>query len=108
MAFNKAVTTYAEAATATRSESDPLHKPKKAKIATIRALARALSPPEASTKYLIESSNKKKSYKLQFDGTDVVCSCRGFEFRGQCKHARTLKDALAGDNGVPEEYLRIE
>jgi hypothetical protein len=85
-----------------------LHKPKKAKIATLRALARALSPPITSTKYTVAGSKDGQFYEIEVDGTDVVCSCRGFEFRGQCKHARKLKDALANESDVPEEYKLAE
>ena len=66
--------------------------------------ARALSPPVAAKKYRIASSKEGQYYELQVDGPDIVCSCRGFEFRGQCKHARTLKDVLATGDEVPEEY----
>ena len=108
-ALESAVATYtATTKEVTVASSDPLHKPKKAKVATIRALARALSPPAAATTYRIASSAAGRYHELEVDGTDIVCSCRGFEFRGQCKHARTLKDALATGGEVPEEYELIE
>ena len=107
-AVGHAVSRYVEeAADVTVLQQDPLHRPKTAKLATIQALARALSPPpQAATQYRIASSKADEFYELEVDGSDVVCSCRGFEFRGQCKHARTLKDALARGAGIPDEYQR--
>lgn len=108
-ALDRALATYTEqTANVQVSEKDPLHKPKKANIATIRALARALAPPKTSTKYRVPSSKVGHAYEVEVDGTDVVCSCRGFEFRGQCKHARTLKDALAKGEDVPDDYELVE
>ena len=108
-ALEQAVATYTqEVAGVSVSSADPLHKPKRAKIATIRALARALEPPPLATKYRIAGSKPGHYHELEVHGTDVVCSCRGFEFRGQCKHARTLKDALATDQPVPEEYQLVD
>lgn len=108
-AFDQAVATYTQQVSAVQvAEKDPLHKPKKAKIATIRALARALAPPQNSTVYRVAGSKVGHSYEVEVDGTDVVCSCRGFEYRGQCKHARTLKDALAKGDEVPEGYELVE
>ncbi len=87
--------------------TDPLHKPRKPKRETIRALARALSPPVSATTYQIAGSKEGSNYDLEVDGTDVTCSCRGFEFRGQCKHARTLKDALANGETPPDDYRLV-
>ena len=104
-ALSTAVATYTqEVAEVKVTKKDPLHKPKKAKIATLRALARAIAPPQSAKKYRVASSKSSKYYEVEVDGTDVVCSCRGFEFRGQCKHARTLKDALAKGEDIPEQY----
>lgn len=108
-ALEQAVAVYtAQTKEVSVSPADPLHKPKKAKIATIRSLARALSPPESAVMYYVESSTAGRHYELEVVGTDVMCSCRGFEFRGQCKHARTLKDALATGGEIPEIYERVK
>ena len=40
-------------------------------------------------------------YLLDADGADVTCTCRGFEYRGACTHARTLKASLAGGGALP-------
>ncbi|MDB4614178.1 DEAD/DEAH box helicase, partial [bacterium] len=87
--------------------ADPLHKPKTVSAASIRALAAALAPPQTAAKYRIASSKEGQFYEVEVDGTDVACSCLGFEFRGQCKHARTLKEALANGQEVPGEYTPL-
>jgi hypothetical protein len=107
-AFDQVVATYAQMANEVVTNVDPLHKPKQAGMASIQALARALSPRVATTKYRIKATEQLKWYELEVDGADVVCSCRGFEFRGQCKHARILKDALASGEDIPDAYQRVE
>jgi hypothetical protein len=68
-----------------------------------------MSPPRlATTKYRIESSKPLKYYELEVDGFDVVCSCRGFEFRGQRKRARTPKDEMANGEDVPDAYQLVK
>lgn len=68
----------------------------------IRALARALSGP-VTTRYRATSSSKPgQFYVLDVDGADVSCSCPGFEYRGACSHARSLKAALAKGESLPE------
>ncbi len=69
------------------------------------ALARALNGPNA-TKYRIVSSSRPGShYTLTVSGgEDVECSCPGFEYRGACRHARDLKQALARGAGAPAGY----
>jgi SWI/SNF-related matrix-associated actin-dependent regulator of chromatin subfamily A-like protein 1 len=70
----------------------------------ILALARVLSGPSA-TRYRVKSGSAPgASYLLDVDGGDVTCTCRGFEFRGACRHARALKAALASGAPVPAEY----
>ena len=59
--------------------------------------------------YRVESSSKKGSfYTLEVDNTDVMCDCRGFEYRGACQHARKLKNALAKGHDLPEGFTRVE
>ena len=73
----------------------------------IAALASALNQKEA-TRYQMANSKGDGFYILEVDGGDVTCSCRGFEFRGQCKHARTLKTAIADGDGIPDQYTTVE
>jgi hypothetical protein len=37
----------------------------------------------------------------------VTCSCPGFEYRGQCRHARDVKAALAEGKPVPGQYTEV-
>ena len=71
----------------------------------IAALAKALDRPDTE-RYQIANSKGDGHYLLEVDGGDVTCSCRGFEYRGQCKHARELKQALAERGVVPKDYRR--
>jgi len=44
-------------------------------------------------------------YVITADGTDVTCTCPGFEYRGQCCHARDVKAALATGKPVAATYV---
>ncbi|HXG34213.1 MAG TPA: SWIM zinc finger family protein [Bryobacteraceae bacterium] len=45
------------------------------------------------------------SYLLECDAAgDVTCSCPGFQYRGQCSHARELKARLVQGGPLPAEY----
>ena len=70
--------------------------------AAIAALASSLQHKTA-LRYKLANSKGDGHYTLEVDSGDVTCSCRGFEFRGQCKHSRTLKESLTlGD--PPDEF----
>ena len=73
----------------------------------IDALARALNPPVPIC-YQVRSSRADEWYTLEVDGSDVACSCRGFHYRGQCRHATKLKAALAAGGAVPDEFRPLE
>jgi hypothetical protein len=71
----------------------------------LEALARVLSGP-SSTRYRVASTSQPGvDYVITADGSDVTCSCPGFEYRGQCRHARDLKTALAAGKPVPAVYV---
>ena len=71
----------------------------------IRALAAVLAGPGREV-YTVASSSGGRRYRLEVEGADVVCDCNGFHYRGMCRHARALKEALAGGKDVPEGYER--
>jgi SWI/SNF-related matrix-associated actin-dependent regulator 1 of chromatin subfamily A len=69
------------------------------------ALARVLSGPSVSRYRIASTSQPGVHYVITDDGTDVTCSCAGFEYRGQCRHARDVKAALAAGKAVPAAYV---
>jgi SWI/SNF-related matrix-associated actin-dependent regulator 1 of chromatin subfamily A len=69
------------------------------------ALARVLSGPSVSRYRIASTSQPGVHYVVTDDGTDVTCSCAGFEYRGQCRHARDVKAALAAGKAVPAAYV---
>lgn len=106
--FTRNLSSWSGGGTAVKeAKIDPLHKPKKARVESLRALARAIEPAKTSKKYRIASSKPNAFYELEIIESDVICSCRGFEFRGQCKHARALKEALANNRKPPSEFELI-
>jgi len=68
----------------------------------LESLAKALTGPSAERYRFASASHPGVEYEITVDGADVICSCPGFEYRGQCRHARDLKafltGALAGDS----------
>ena len=72
----------------------------------LEALARALSAPPAERYRFSSTSHPGVEYEITVDGPDVFCTCPGFEYRGQCKHSRDVKAALAGSRDVPHGYRR--
>jgi len=50
-------------------------------------------------------SKPGRNYLLECgEAGDVTCSCPGFEFRGQCAHARELEARLVASAPLPKEY----
>ena len=72
----------------------------------ILALARVLGGPAAERYRAVSSSRPGQFYVLDVDGGDVACTCPGFEYRGQCSHARALKTALAAGRPLPAGFER--
>ena len=61
-----------------------------------------------SKRYQIASSSQAGvAYNIVADGSDVTCSCPGFEYRGQCRHSRDIKSALAAGTAVPAAYREV-
>jgi hypothetical protein len=72
----------------------------------LQSLVRALTVPSIERYRFASTSKNGVEYDLTIDGADVICSCPGFEYRGQCRHARDLKAALAAGQPVPAGYGR--
>jgi SNF2 family DNA or RNA helicase len=73
----------------------------------LQTLARALSGPAVERYRFASTSHGGVEYELTIDGADLVCSCPGFEYRGQCRHARDLKAALAAGTPAPAGYSKV-
>jgi len=71
----------------------------------LEALARVLSGPAMNRYRIASTSQAGVDYLITADGADVTCSCPGFEYRGQCRHARDVKAALAAGSAVPAAYV---
>jgi hypothetical protein len=71
------------AAARTPEEKDALKR-------ALEALARALRGPSVERYRFASTTQPDVEYELTIDGADVICNCRGFEYRGQCRHARDL------------------
>jgi SWI/SNF-related matrix-associated actin-dependent regulator 1 of chromatin subfamily A len=73
----------------------------------IDALIRALASP-TTTRYRVTSGSRPGvAYTIEVDGPDVTCSCPGFEYRGNCSHARQLKSALAKGGQPPAGFESV-
>ena len=53
------------------------------------------------------ASHPGVAYEITVDGADVICTCPGFEYRGQCRHARDLKAFLTGAQEGDSRFTRV-
>ncbi len=71
----------------------------------IRLLAEVLAGSRVRRWRVPSSSRPGVSYILECDSAgDVTCTCPGFYYRGQCSHARALKQRLAKGQPPPKGY----
>jgi hypothetical protein len=70
----------------------------------LESLARVLAGPAHERYRFASTSHPGVEYEVTIDGADVACSCPGFEYRGQCRHARDVKTALATGKPMPAGY----
>jgi hypothetical protein len=70
----------------------------------LETLARALAGPPVERYRFASASHPGVEYEIAVDGADVACTCPGFEYRGQCRHAREVKAALAAGKPAPAGY----
>ncbi len=73
----------------------------------LEALVKVLSGPSARRFRISSTSHKGVDYEIVAVDADVTCSCPGFEYRGQCRHARDVKAALAAGEPVPPQYTEV-
>src|SRR5262245_48884777 len=71
----------------------------------LEALVKVLAGPSARRFRIASSSHDGVDYEIAVVDADVTCSCPGFEYRGQCRHARDVKAALAAGEAVPPQYV---
>jgi SWI/SNF-related matrix-associated actin-dependent regulator 1 of chromatin subfamily A len=73
----------------------------------LETLAAVLAGPKP-VRFRVNSASKPgSSYAITVDGADVTCDCPGFEYRGQCRHAREVKQALATGRALPKQYVSV-
>jgi len=76
-------------------------------VRALEALVKALSGPSARRFRIASASHKGVGYEIVAVDADVTCSCPGFEYRGQCRHAREIKTAVAAGQPVPAPYEEV-
>jgi SWI/SNF-related matrix-associated actin-dependent regulator of chromatin subfamily A-like protein 1 len=73
----------------------------------LEALVKVLSGPSARRFRISSTSHAGVDYEIVAVDADVTCTCPGFEYRGQCRHARDVKAALAAGEPVPAQYVEM-
>ena len=73
----------------------------------LEALVKVLSGPSARRFRISSESHLGVHYDVVVVDADVTCSCPGFEYRGQCRHARDVKAALAAGDPIPARYTEV-
>lgn len=49
------------------------------------------------------TGSKGETYNVIVSPTATHCDCKGFEFRGSCKHVKALEEKLCGWDGSDDE-----
>jgi SWI/SNF-related matrix-associated actin-dependent regulator of chromatin subfamily A-like protein 1 len=73
----------------------------------LEALVKVLSGPASRRFRIASTSHAGLEYEIAVVDADVTCTCPGFEYRGQCRHARDVKAALASGQPVPARYAEV-
>jgi SWI/SNF-related matrix-associated actin-dependent regulator 1 of chromatin subfamily A len=76
-------------------------------VRALEGLVKVLSGPSARRFRIGSTSHTGVEYEVVAVDTDVTCSCPGFEHRGQCRHARDVKAALAAGKAVLAPYAEV-
>ena len=83
-----------------RKEQRALQRERTLNEDAIVKLAEVLSGPKSARFRMQSSRDPNVWYELEVDGPDIICNCPGFEYRGNCAHARTLRQQL--ENGTAD------
>jgi hypothetical protein len=70
----------------------------------LQRLVKVLSGSPVRRFRIASTSHEGLEYEIVVADVDVTCTCPGFEYRGQCRHARDVKTALASGQSVPAPY----
>ena len=73
----------------------------------LESLLKVLSGSSSRRFRIASASHKGVDYEVLVADADVTCTCPGFEYRGQCRHARDVKAALAAGQSVPARYTEV-
>ena len=73
----------------------------------LERLAKVLSGSPLKRFRIASTSHAGLEYEIVVADADVTCTCAGFEYRGQCRHARDIKAALARGQEVPAPYVQV-
>jgi SWI/SNF-related matrix-associated actin-dependent regulator 1 of chromatin subfamily A len=73
----------------------------------LERLVKVLSGSPARRFRVVSTSHEGVAYEIVVADADVTCTCPGFEYRGQCRHARDVKAALASGYEVPAPYAEV-
>jgi SWI/SNF-related matrix-associated actin-dependent regulator 1 of chromatin subfamily A len=73
----------------------------------LERLMKVLSGSPSRRFRIASTSHKGMEYEIVVVDADVTCTCPGFEYRGQCRHARDVKAALASGQDVPAPYGEV-
>jgi hypothetical protein len=71
-------------------------------------LVKVLSGSPTRRFRIASTSHEGVGYEIVVADADVTCTCPGFEYRGQCRHARDVKAALASGHDVPGPYAEVK
>jgi hypothetical protein len=74
----------------------------------LERLAKVLSGTPSRRFRIASTSHEGHAYEIVVADADVTCTCPGFEYRGQCRHARDIKAALASGLDVPAPYSEVD
>ena len=100
--FRAAHPATAERPAAARGERE-LHALRRA----LEGLVKVLAGPSSRRFRIASASHQGLEYEIVVVDSDVTCTCPGFEYRGQCRHARDIKTALASSRPVPAQYAEV-
>jgi hypothetical protein len=73
----------------------------------LESLAKVLAGKETERYRFASTSHPGVEYEITIDGPDILCNCPGFEYRGQCRHARDIKAAVAAGKPMPSGYRGV-